>query len=95
MKDWEGEIEKSITKADGFEEVTDKYLMLISPYYATLAEQSEALKKQAWPDMRELDSKYAQDDPLAEEQYSVCRALIHRNADRCGFDGLDRRSEHG
>ena len=58
----------------------------ITPYYASLLEESAALRKTMLPSLKEkILSAGETDDPLGEEPCEVCQGLIHRYPDRVLF----------
>jgi len=103
MEKWELQLKNAITKpeqlADYLElsqqeclnisKVTEKYKMLISPYYAGLISKEDdncPIKKQCVPQPDELtNSSRMHDDPLQESAYSVTPHLVHKYPDRVAF----------
>ncbi|MEW6334079.1 MAG: KamA family radical SAM protein [Thermodesulfobacteriota bacterium] len=69
--------------------VTRLYPLAVTPYYLSLAHGAgpdDPLRRQCFPDLRELDpSPGESDDPLGEEQAMPVPGLIHRYPDRCLF----------
>lgn len=67
--------------------VVRTYPMAITPYYLSLldaAREGDPLRKQCFPDFRELDGSLEDaDDPLDEERAMPVPGLIHRYPDRC------------
>jgi lysine 2,3-aminomutase len=67
--------------------VTKTYPLAVTPYYLSLmdaAEEDDPLRRQCFPDPRELDFSFGQDDdPLGEEGAMPVPGLIHRYPDRC------------
>ena len=67
--------------------VVRTYPMAVTPYYLSLlyaAGEGDPLRRQCFPDFRELDdSLECADDPLDEEMAMPVPGLIHRYPDRC------------
>ncbi|HBB15674.1 MAG TPA: lysine 2,3-aminomutase [Syntrophus sp. (in: bacteria)] len=67
--------------------VTKTYPIAVTPYYLSLmdaAEECDPLRRQCFPDPRELDCSLGEDDdPLGEERAMPVPGLIHRYPDRC------------
>jgi len=67
--------------------VTKTYPLAVTPYYLSLidaAEGGDPLRRQCFPDPRELDLSLGEaDDPLGEEMAMPVPGLIHRYPDRC------------
>ena len=67
--------------------VTKTYPLAVTPYYLSLmdaAEEGDPLRRQCFPDPRELDLSLGEaDDPLREEMAMPVPGLIHRYPDRC------------
>ena len=70
-----------------YRSVVRTYPMAITPYYLSLldaVEESDPLRRQCFPDLRELDHSLGDnDDPLDEEKAMPVPGLIHRYPDRC------------
>ncbi len=76
---------------DKIREVTDRYPMLISPYYLRLIRQpGDPFWKQAVPDAEELMDRDGMIDPLAEEAFSPVPNITHRYPDRVLFTVSNR-----
>jgi lysine 2,3-aminomutase len=67
--------------------VTKSYPLAVTPYYLSLmdaTEEGDPLRRQCFPDPRELDLSLGEaDDPLGEETAMPVPGLIHRYPDRC------------
>jgi lysine 2,3-aminomutase len=70
-----------------YRSIVRRYPVAVTPYYLSLlcAEgESDPLRRQCFPDLRELDhSPGDTDDPLDEEMAMPVPGLIHRYPDRC------------
>jgi lysine 2,3-aminomutase len=70
-----------------YRSVVRAYPMAVTPYYLSLlysAGESDPLRRQCFPDFRELDDSLGgADDPLDEEMAMPVPGLIHRYPDRC------------
>lgn len=68
-------------------EVTKVYPLAITPYYLSLIrpeEETDPIKAQCFPDLREISPPCAcLDDPLEEDTHMPVPKLVHRYADRC------------
>lgn len=97
MANWQQLLKRSIVHPDqlasrfagsgsGVERVTQRYPMLINPYYLGLIKEvNDPLWRQAVPDPRELSDTVCLEDPLAEEDLSPVPNLIHKYPDRVLF----------
>jgi len=95
--DWHDLLSDSISTAEnlakrlpvdisGIKKVTECYPMRINPYYLSLIKNKEDhIRKQAVPDLNEMEDKSGFDDPLCEEQQSPVPNLTHRYPDRVLF----------
>jgi lysine 2,3-aminomutase len=67
--------------------VTKTYPLAVTPYYLSLMDAEEGgdpLRRQCFPDPRELDFSLGEDDdPLGEQRAMPVPGLIHRYPDRC------------
>jgi lysine 2,3-aminomutase len=67
--------------------VTKTYPLAVTPYYLSLMDAEgggDPLRRQCFPDHRELDFSLGEDDdPLGEERAMPVPGLIHRYPDRC------------
>lgn len=81
------EIESCLTcRPADLEKVAKIYPMRISPYYAGLMQSAgDPIRRQAVPDLLELEDRLGRDDPLCEEEQSVVPNLIHRYPNRVVF----------
>lgn len=62
------------------------YPLAITPYYFSLInrdDQNDPIKKQCFPDSREILFNEDTDDPLEEDSYMPAPKLVHRYPDRC------------
>ncbi len=62
------------------------YPLAITPYYLSLVNQdneNDPIKKQCFPDSREILLIEGPDDPLEEDSYMPVPKLVHRYPDRC------------
>ena len=94
MTTWQEEIKNAVTSAEELTrelggdpaetaEVCTRYPLRISPYYLGLIRQfGEPLRRQAVPDLRELDDPAGMIDPLGEEELSPVPNLVHKYPDR-------------
>ncbi len=82
-------LELSRQECSDISKVTEKYRMLISPYYAGLISREAdncPIKSQCIPQLNELtNSGKMCDDPLHESTYSVTLHLVHKYPDRVAF----------
>jgi len=103
MEEWELQLKNVITKPEqladylqlsqqecsNISKVTEKYRMVISPYYARLISGEDnncPIRKQCIPRLDELvNSGRMYDDPLHESVYSVAPHLVHKYPDRVAF----------
>jgi lysine 2,3-aminomutase len=95
--DWRQMLSDAVTSADALSSffridqksitsVTQTYPMRINPYYLSLIqEEGDPLWKQAVPDIREIQDRSGEKDPLYEEQLSPAPNLVHRYPDRVLF----------
>ena len=95
--DWHDLLSNSINTAEalakhlpvdigGITKVTEFYPMRINPYYLSLMiNKGDHIRKQAVPDMREIEDISGSDDPLCEEMQSPVPNLTHRYPDRVLF----------
>ena len=78
---------KSTESLGEYVKVVNRYPLCITPYYLSLMnleDESDPLRLQCFPDIRELCfSLGGVADPLEEEQYMPVLGLIHRYPDRC------------
>jgi len=76
-----------VDSLSSWEDVLHVYPVAISPYYLSLfdcADESDPLRRQCFPDPREIHfSLGGVDDPLEEERDMPVPGLIHRYSDRC------------
>jgi lysine 2,3-aminomutase len=71
---------------DKLRKVTDRYPMLINPYFLSLMiGKGDHIRRQAVPDSMEIDDISGYDDPLCEEEQSPVPNLTHRYPDRVLF----------
>lgn len=67
-------------------QVTDRYPMRINPYFLSLMiDKGDHIRKQAVPDIMEINDISGSDDPLHEDQQSPVPNLTHRYPDRVLF----------
>lgn len=103
MEEWELQLRNVITKPEQLSnflelsqqeysdiaKVTEKYKMVISPYYAGLISRENdncPIRKQCVPQLDELtNSSRMSEDPLQESVYSVTPHLVHKYPDRVAF----------
>jgi lysine 2,3-aminomutase len=67
-------------------QITDLYPLAITPYYFSLINQDNAndpIRKQCFPDPREILPTASPDDPLEEDAHMPAPKLVHRYPDRC------------
>jgi len=96
--DWHDILSNSVSRAEdlakhlpvdisAIRRITDSYPMRINPYYLSLITDNKGdhLRKQAVPDMREVEDMSGSDDPLCEERQSPVPNLTHRYPDRVLF----------
>jgi lysine 2,3-aminomutase len=95
--DWHDILSNSIRKPEELAEylpidisevkkVTDRYPMLINPYFLSLMiSKGEHIRKQAVPTLSEIEDISGSDDPLHEEKQSPAPNLTHRYPDRVLF----------
>ncbi len=71
----------------GYRKLLSTYPFGVTPYYLSLVDAQavdDPIKKQCFPDLRELDSSSASlPDPLGEEERMPVPGLVHRYRDRC------------
>ena len=97
MEKWRKELQASMTSAQEcaarfdiplqtIERVQDKFKFRITRYYLSLIKaKDDPLYKQVIPDIKELEFHGLYQDPLAEEDDSPVRNIVHRYPDRCLF----------
>jgi lysine 2,3-aminomutase len=97
FSDWHDILSNSIITAEdlakhlpvdisGIRRVTECYPMRINPYYLSLMiNKGDHIRKQAVPDLNEIEDKSGFDDPLCEEMQSPVPNLTHRYPDRVLF----------
>jgi lysine 2,3-aminomutase len=76
-----------VSHLEKYGSVVETYRFSVTPYYLSLIdvfEDSDPLRLQCFPDLRETDySRGTVDDPLEEEKNMAVPDLIHRYPDRC------------
>ncbi|CAK8720296.1 MAG: L-lysine 2,3-aminomutase [Candidatus Electronema aureum] len=94
MTSWQEELKNAITNSAGLacalgydpaaaEAIIARYPMRITPYYLELIKKAgEPLRRQAVPDLRELEDPVGMEDPLGEENLSPVPNLVHKYPDR-------------
>jgi lysine 2,3-aminomutase len=97
--DWRWQLRKSQRSASGKDEVEKVFPSLITPYYASLIDESDIsndpVYKQALPDIREINDLDSEDnDPLDEERQMPVPLLIHRYRDRVVLISNNRCAVH-
>lgn len=78
----------SLREIKGIAEASRAFKWNITPYYASLMDRNDPdcpIRKQAMPDVRELDDCEGEMDPLEEVKESPTKGLIHRYPDRVAF----------
>jgi len=97
MITWQKLLKKSIIHAEQLSDLPDIrvreitevsriYPMRINPYYMKLIQKAgDPLRRQAIPDIRELDDPEGMVDPLDEENLSPVPNLVHKYPDRALF----------
>jgi lysine 2,3-aminomutase len=95
--DWHDILSESVTtpenlskylpvNIDDTKKVTDRYPMLINPYFLSLMlDKGSHIIRQAVPDPAEIEDCKGSDDPLCEEKQSPVPNLAHRYPDRVLF----------
>lgn len=78
------ELKKQINcNNDAIKDVIATFPMRINPYFLNLIKKyGEPLRRQAVPDIREIQDTVCVEDPLAEENLSPVENLVHRYPDR-------------
>jgi lysine 2,3-aminomutase len=78
---------ESVVSLAKYRSVIKTYPVSVTPYFLSLlyaAGESDPLRRQCFPDFRELDLSLGDvDDPLDEERAMPVPGLIHRYPDRC------------
>jgi lysine 2,3-aminomutase len=94
MTSWQEELSMAVQDSSGLhralgcdmaaaEAVAARYPLRITPYYLNLIRQAgEPLRRQAAPDIRELEDELGMSDPLGEEDLSPVPNLVHKYPDR-------------
>ncbi|RPH48935.1 MAG: KamA family radical SAM protein [Desulfobacteraceae bacterium] len=97
FSDWHDILSESINTAEvlakylpvdisTIRKVTECYPMRINPYYLSLMiNKGDHLRKQAVPDLKEIEDISGSDDPSCEERQSPVPNLTHRYPDRALF----------
>jgi lysine 2,3-aminomutase len=76
-------LNKNIKNAEG---VNDNLPLRITPYYASLLNNSEAIRKSVIPSLDEMKTSECEDsDPLHEDSFNPVPNIIHRYPDRVLF----------
>ena len=96
--DWRWQLRNTITTAEQLPAQVNKadvanciakFPMRVTPYYLSLIDwddPNDPIRKQAIPSKEELETEsWEMDDPLAEEQSSPVRTIVHRYPDRALF----------
>lgn len=77
---------KSAAELEIIKQTAAAYPMAITPYYFSLINkdnENDPIKKQCFPDPREIIDTQSSDDPLEEDSYMPVPKLVHRFPDRC------------
>lgn len=77
---------ESAIELDKIRQVAAAYPLAITPYYLSLINQdneNDPIKKQCFPDAREIIATESSEDPLEEDSYMPVPKLVHRFPDRC------------
>ncbi|MEN6622037.1 MAG: lysine 2,3-aminomutase, partial [Smithella sp.] len=77
---------KSAAELEALKQTASVYPLAITPYYFSLIDQkneNDPIKKQCFPDPREIITTQSSDDPLEEDSYMPVPKLVHRFPDRC------------
>jgi lysine 2,3-aminomutase len=82
-----GVLHLPVSHLEKYGSVVEAYRFSVTPYYLSLIDvfdDSDPLRLQCFPDLRETDySRGTVDDPLEEEKNMAVPDLIHRYPDRC------------
>jgi lysine 2,3-aminomutase len=79
-------LNKSTAELDIIKQTTNAYPLAITPYYFSLIDQdneNDPIKRQCFPDPREILPTESPDDPLEEDSHMPVPKLVHRYPDRC------------
>ena len=79
-------LSKSATELKIIKQTTTVYPLAITPYYFSLIHQdneNDPIKKQCFPDPREILDTESKEDPLEEDSYMPVPKLVHRYPERC------------
>jgi lysine 2,3-aminomutase len=77
---------KSAAELENLKQTTTAYPLAITPYYFSLINQdneNDPIKRQCFPDPREILHTCSPEDPLEEDSYMPVPKLVHRYPDRC------------
>jgi lysine 2,3-aminomutase len=78
--------DKSAAQLAELKQTTTVYPLAITPYYFSLIQQddiNDPLKRQCFPDSREILHIESPEDPLEEDSHMPVPKLVHRYPDRC------------
>jgi len=81
-------VKLDLREINGITQAAKEFKWNITPYYASLMDPEDPncpIRKQAIPDIRELDDCEGEMDPLAEDKKSPTKGLIHCYPDRVAF----------